>query len=132
MERASRIIGNLDVPERPLTPEQVVLSAWPSAVGKRLAQNTRAAKLVRARLVVEVEDAVWQRNLFTLSWQILANLAKHVGAGVVEDLEFRVVPRRREPQRAVASMPVFADDADGIVDPVLRQIYKSARRRETA
>ncbi|MDQ6679303.1 MAG: DUF721 domain-containing protein [Acidobacteriota bacterium] len=132
MERASRIIGKLNVPERPLTPEQVVLSAWPRAVGKRLAQNTRAAKLVRTRLVVEVEDAVWQRNLFTLSWQILANLVKHVGPGMVEDLEFRVVPRRREPQRAVASMPVFADDADGIADPVLRQIYKSARRRETA
>ncbi len=72
MERVSRLIGNLRVAEQPLTPEQVVLSAWPRAVGKKLAANTRAIKLIRTRLVIEVEDEVWRRNLFTLSRQILA------------------------------------------------------------
>ncbi len=132
MERVSRIIGQLRVPESPLTPEQVVLSAWPRAVGKRLAVHTRAAKLVRTRLVIEVEDAVWQRNLFTLSRQILANLTRHIGPGIVDDLEFRVLPRRREPQRALHAAPLLADDADAIEDPTLRRLYKSARRRETA
>jgi len=132
MERASRIIGNLPVAEAPITPEQVVLSAWPRAVGKRLAQNTRAVKLVRTRLVVEVEDQTWQRNLFTVSRHILSNLAKHVGPKIVDDLEFRVMPRRREPQRALHSAPLFSDEADGIQDPGLRRLYVAARRRETA
>jgi len=132
MERASRIIGKLNVAEPPLSPEQVVLSAWPRAVGKRLAQNARAIKLVRTRLVIEVEDQVWQRNLFTLSRHILANITKHVGPDVVNDLEFRVIPRRRGPQLAHSATPLLHDDADAIQDPGLRRIYKSARRRETA
>ncbi len=132
MERASRIIGNLPVAESPITPEQVVLSAWPRAVGKRLAQNARAVRLVRTRLVVEVEDQTWQRNLFTLSRHILSNLAKHVGPKIVDDLEFRVMPRRREPQRALHAMPLLQDESDGIQDPGLRRLYVAARRRETA
>jgi hypothetical protein len=132
MERASRIIGQMNVRERPLTTEQIVLSTWPRAVGKRIAQNTRAAKLVRTRLVVEVEDAVWQKNLFVLSRHILGNLERAVGPGLVDEVEFRILPRRREPQRAATAMPLFADEADRIADPVLRDIYKAARRKETA
>ena len=133
MEGVSRIIGKLRVPEAPLTPEQVVLSAWPRAVGKRLATHARAAKLVRTRLVVEVEDAIWQRNLFSLSRQILQNLSRHVGPNLVDDLEFRVMPRRREPQRAFKAAPLLQyDDADAIQDPTLRRLYKFARYRETA
>lgn len=131
MEGVGRIIGSLRVPESPLSAEQVVLAAWPRAVGKRLAFHARALRLVRTRLVVEVEDALWQRNLFGLSRHILSNLAKHVGPGVVDDLEFKVYPRRREPQRAPASTPLL-DEADGIQDPGLRRIYKARRSRETA
>ncbi len=132
MERASRLMGKLDAAEAPLTHEQIVVGAWPRAVGKRLAQNTRAIRMVRTRLVVEVEDRVWQRNLFTVSRFILSNLAKHVGPGLVDDLEFRVMPRRREPQRALYSTPLLHDEADGIADPGLRRLYVAARRRETA
>ena len=59
-------------------------------------------QLVRPRLVVEVEDQIWQRQLFALGYHIVRNLERHLGPDVVEDLEFRVVPRRREPQRAAA------------------------------
>ncbi|MCU1257438.1 MAG: hypothetical protein JWO80_323 [Bryobacterales bacterium] len=131
MEKASRIFGRMNVRERPITAEQIVLSAWARAVGKKIAQNTRPAKLVRTRLVVEVEDAVWQKNLFVLSRHIVGNLGRAVGPGLVDDVEFRIIPRRREPQRAAAAMPLFADEADRIADPVLRDIYKAARRKET-
>ncbi len=135
MERVSRIIGNLAVPESPLSAEQVVLAAWPRAVGKRLAAHARALRMVGKRLVIEVEDNLWQRNLFGLSRHILSNLSKHVGPGVVDDLEFKVYPRRREAQRASVSTPLLdahLDDAEAIRDPGLRRIYKAARRRETA
>src|SRR5215471_2594813 len=68
MERASSLVRKLSASM--ITSEELALAAWPDAVGKRIAAHTRAAKLVRTRLVVEVEDAVWQRQLFSLSRQI--------------------------------------------------------------
>jgi hypothetical protein len=131
MERASKLIRRLsgDV----ITPEQLCCAAWPEAVGKKIAGHTRPAKLVRTRLVVEVEDHTWQRQLFALTPHILNNLEKTLGRGLVEDLEFRIVPRRREPvmaRQAVPALPV--DDADAIADPVMRGIYKLSRKKAQA
>lgn len=128
MERASRVLGRLQLP---VTPEQLACRAWPSAVGRTIAANTRAARMVRSNLIVEVEDNVWQRQLFALRHQIKRKLEASIGPGIVEEIEFRVLPRRREPQRATV-MRARSDEADGIEDPVLRKIYKSARRKETA
>jgi len=133
MERASKFIRGLELPGDTLTADELACAAWPVAVGKRLAGHTRAAKLVRKKLIVEVEDQIWRRQLFTLSAQILRNIAKSVGPNLVEDLEFKVVPRRREPARATVSVPApLLDEADGIADPVLRDIYRVARRRALA
>jgi hypothetical protein len=128
MERASKLIRGLGLPGDTLSVEELACAAWAGAVGKRIASHTRAAKLVRTKLVVEVEDVIWQRQLFSLSWQILRNLTKGIGQGVVEDLEFKIVPRRREPARAKVSMPLL-DEADAIADPVLRGIYRASRKR---
>jgi hypothetical protein len=133
MERASKLIRGLRLSGDVISAQELACAAWPDAVGKTLAAHTRAARMVRTRLVVEVEDATWQRQLFSLSWQILGNLEKSLGRGFVEDLEFRVVPRRREPQRAQQAIPaLFADDADGIADPVMRGIYKASRKKAQA
>jgi predicted nucleic acid-binding Zn ribbon protein len=133
MEIASRLIRGLRVGGEPVTDEQLACAAWPRSVGKSIAAHTRAARMVRTRLVVEVEDHIWQRQLFTLSGQILRGLEKNLGRGVVEDVEFRVVPRRIEAQRAKAAAPGIAlDDAADIADPVLRSIYRASRRRAQA
>jgi len=133
MERVSKVIRSWQVPGGAIGADELACAAWRGAVGGKIASHTRAVKLVRTRLVVEVEDATWQRQLLSLSQFILRNLAKHLGAGLVEDLEFRVVPRRREPQRAGRSMPgLFADEASAIEDPVLRTIYKASRARALA
>ena len=133
MERASKLIRGLGLPGETLTVDELACAAWPVAVGKRVAAHTRAAKLVRKKLIVEVEDAIWRNQLFTLSYQILKNLAKSVGPDLVDDLEFKVVPRRREPARSMVSMPTpLLDEADGIADPVLRDIYRVARKRALA
>ena len=114
-----------------LTAEELACAAWPSAVGKKLAAHTRAWKLVRTKLVIEVEDAVWQRQLFALRPHILRNVVKGIGDGIVDDLEFKIVPRRREPARASTSLPLL-DEANAIEDPVLRDIYRAARKRSQA
>ena len=51
----------------------------------------------------------------------------------MDDLEFRIVPLRRDPQRAVVAAPaVFADESDAIADPVLRGIYRASRNKALA
>ena len=128
MERAGKSIAKLR--GAGLAPDQLAVAAWPAAVGERLAARTNALTLVRSRLVVEVEDAVWQKQLFQLSSQILPRIAKVLGAGIVEELEFRIAPRipRRPPQMAPA--PAVADaEAEGIRDPVMRTIYKRSRKK---
>jgi hypothetical protein len=133
MERASKLIRGLRVPGDMISAEELACAAWPQAVGKKIAAHTRAARMVRTRLIVEVEDHVWQRQLFALTRHILGNLEKNLGGGLVEDLEFRIVPRRREPQRAAAAVPaLFSDEAEGIADPVLRDIYKASRKKAQA
>ena len=139
MERASKLLRSLGLPAEAMTAEELACGAWGGAVGKKVAAHTRAAKLVRTRLVVEVEDAVWQRQLLALAPHILRNLDKSLGSGLVDDLEFRVVPRRREPQRArAASVAAGAtsalpyDEAEGIEDPVLREIYRASRKKALA
>lgn len=133
MERASKLIRGLRLPGGTLSGEELACAVWPQAVGKKVAAHTRAARMVRTRLIVEVEDKTWQRQLMALSRHILWNLEQTLGKGLVEDLEFRVVPRRREPQRAAQAVPaLFADESDAIADPVLRSIYRASRKKALA
>jgi predicted nucleic acid-binding Zn ribbon protein len=140
MERASKLIRRLRLPGETITAEELARSAWADAVGKKIAEHTRPARMVRTRLIVEVEDRIWQRQLFGLSRQILANLAERLGLGVVEDLEFRIMPRqanltalaRKEPERAAHAARGEADEAELIADPVLRNLYKASRQRAGA
>lgn len=113
-----------------LSAEELALAAWPAAIGKRLAGRTRAVSLVRDRLVIEVEDAVWQRNLHALRTQILSNLGGILGAAAPADLEFRIGVPRRPPQREErVGLP---DEADGIADPILSHLYRVSRRKAGA
>lgn len=80
-----------------------------------------------------MEDAIWQKQLFLLSSQILDRLRKVVGSGAIEDLEFRIAIPRRQPQRAPAreTVAVF-DEAESIQDPVLKKLYRLSRKKATA
>jgi len=133
MEPASRIIGQWGGVSDVIAPERVVCTVWAKAVGKNIAQRTRAVKLVRTTLIVEVEDELWRRNLRYLKGQILRNLIKAVGPDLVADVEFRVMPARETLQPADNALTLRpSDDADAISDPGLRRIYKAARRRQSA
>jgi hypothetical protein len=124
MERAARVLGKLGIAGE----EKLAQAAWPLAVGRRLAQRTAPLQLVGTRLVIRVEDAVWQSQLFTLREQILTRLEQVLGRRLVNALEFRVAIPRPGVHRA--ETPVrSADEADGIADPVLRTLYKASRKR---
>jgi hypothetical protein len=132
MEPASKMIRRMNLPGDTISHEQVACSVWARAVGKKIASHSRAARLVRTRLVVEVEDKVWRTQLMSLSGHILHNLEKSLGRGAVQELEFRVVPPRLDPRRALAAAPGLDDEANGIADPVLRSIYRAARKKALA
>ncbi len=130
MDPASRIIAKSGI----ISEERIACGAWKKAVGRNVALRTRALKLVRTTLVVEVDDEIWKQNLRSLRYQIINNLAKAIGPEIVTEIEFRVMPPRVGPQRAghLDRAETTADEAEAIADPGLRRIYKAARRRETA
>jgi hypothetical protein len=132
MERIGKSLGKLKL-DGVFSTEELARSAWPAAVGRRIATRAVAKALVRGSLIVEVEDAIWQKQLFHLRFPILAKLAEVLGQGVVTDVEFRIATPRRPPQPAQSLHPRVADDeADQISDPVLRIVYKQARKKASA
>jgi hypothetical protein len=138
MERAARLIKKISYSNTLFTDDDLARAIWPAAVGKSIAAHTSRLKLVRSTLVVEVEDAVWQKQLHPLTGQILARLHKVMGSQLIQDLEFRVAIPRRQPVRAeVRESTLIApqrvpDEADAIQDPVLRKVYQLSRKKATA
>jgi hypothetical protein len=57
-------------------------------------------------------------------------LNESLGSEVVQEIEFKIGIPRRGPQRA--QQIVSRDEADQIPDPVMRQIYKSSRKKALA
>ena len=138
MERAARLIRKNKLSDEIFSDEDLSRAIWPAAVGKAIAAHTSRLKLVRATLVVEVEDAIWQRQLFPLSAQIIDRIRKVSGSDIVKDIEFRLAVPRRQPMRAAVpdgALQQFSheiDEAEGIQDPVLKKVYRLSRKKATA
>jgi predicted nucleic acid-binding Zn ribbon protein len=135
MERAARLVKKNKFSSRIFTDDDIARAVWPSAVGKAIAAHSSRVKLVRDVLVVEVEDAMWQRQLFPLTSQILVRLHNVMGSDAIRDIEFRVsIPRRcamkaetREGAAACQGEP--RDEAESIRDPVLKKVYQLSRKK---
>jgi predicted nucleic acid-binding Zn ribbon protein len=125
MERAGRLFGKSRLMSQVADPETRARAAWHVAAGIKVARHTRATALVRSTLVVEVGDAVWQRQLTTLRHDLLRNLAKELGEAMVTEIDFRPMPARRQPQRAESAR---RPSPGNIEDPVLAMLYERSRR----
>jgi predicted nucleic acid-binding Zn ribbon protein len=128
MQRAGSLIGKLNLSRDSGNAEARAIAAWKVAAGKKIAEHTRATALVRNSLVVEVEDAVWQRQLNTLQHFLVRNLADVLGEALITGIDFRPMPPRRQPQRAATARP----SASRIEDPVLDLLYRQSQNRNTA
>jgi hypothetical protein len=126
MERAGRLVGKLNLPSQVVDGEARARAAWPMAAGKKIARHTRATALVRGTLVVEVGDAVWQKQLVPLRHFLIRNLKQELGEGVVSEIDFRPTPARRPPQPAPSARPA-PTHTDGIQDPVLAMLYRRSQ-----
>lgn len=132
VERASRILSRSRNFSDPQQTEQLARAAWSAAVGKRLADKPFRLRLFGNKLVVEVEDAVWQKQLTTLGGMILARMNEVLGRELVKELEFRVGAPRVPVKREEAPVTGVRDESDAIADPVLRHLYLTARRKKQA
>lgn len=138
MERAAQVLNSSKLTDKILPDDEIARAVWPLAVGKVIAAHTSRMRMVRSTLVVEVADATWQKQLFTLSKQILDRLQQATGNKAISNIEFRVGVPRREPQRADGTRsPLFAktdlsDEAEQIQDAVLKKVYRLSRKRATA
>lgn len=137
MERAARLINKSKLSRSVLSDDDLARAVWPAAVGKTIASHTVRVKIVRTTLVVEMEDAMWQKQLYPLASQILHRLRTVTGSSDIQDIEFRAAIARRQPQRAEsreggAVQPVHTDEADHIQDPVLKRVYRMSRKRASA
>jgi predicted nucleic acid-binding Zn ribbon protein len=139
MERAVRLIKKNKFSRQIINDDDIVRGLWPTAVGKAVARHTGKMTMVRNTLVVEVEDAIWQKQLFCLSRQILDRVQKLMGSTSIQEIEFRTGIPRRQPQRAESLHPFGAetlnnsgDGAAGIQDAVLKKVYRLSRKRATA
>lgn len=126
MERAGRFLAKLKL-SGTISADELAIAAWPAAVGARIASHARAAGLVRGNLVIEVEDAVWRKQLFHLRFDILRKMHELLGDAIVTDIEFRHATPRRPPQ--VSQALTSQDEADSIPDRMLRIVYRQARRK---
>ena len=127
MERAGRLIPTMLLSPELADPETRLRAAWPIAAGKKIASHTRVGTLVRGTLIVEVEDHVWQRQLSALRHFLLRNLERELGEALAVEIDFRPMPRRREPQRALSARPA-AHPGERIGDPVLAMLYQRSKR----
>jgi len=128
MQRAGSLFGKLKLSPEVADPETRARAAWTLAAGKKIARHTLAAGLVRGRLIVEVEDIIWQKQLYALRQFLLKNLNEALGEPLVTDIDFRPMPPRRKPQRAESARR----SPDGIEDPVMAMLYRQSKKQGMA
>ncbi|MGH9904416.1 MAG: DUF721 domain-containing protein [Pyrinomonadaceae bacterium] len=80
--------------------EAAGIVAWKHAAGDGLRDHAVPLRLFEKTLVVAVADITWQKQLTSLSGQLLSQLNSVLGRQLVTFLEFRVDPGALEKSRA--------------------------------
>ena len=121
--------------------EEVALSvaraSWDHIVGEGLRNQTVVTDFQNKRLTVAVGDTVWQRQLESMSAQLIFRLNSVMGTGTVRFIEYRVdataiesrVAKTRKVEPAPRSEPLpveLVTAAASINDPKLRRAFLGA------
>jgi hypothetical protein len=119
--------------------EAAAIAAWRHAAGEGLRDHTIALRLCEKKLVVAVADKTWQKQLQSLSGQLLFRLNSILGQPLVTYIELVVdpeplVPRmpqepRRSPEEQFADVrgaPELLAAAAQIQDQDLRRAFLGA------
>ena len=92
--------------------EAAALAAWKHVAGEGLRTHAVATRLEEGTLVVEVRDAIWQKQLATMRRQLIFRVNSTLGQPLVKDIELRINPKAL---KATAPKPVNTDILDNEV-----------------
>ena len=70
--------------------------AWTRAAGDGLRRHAIPFRLFRQTLVVSVADQIWQRQMQSMSAELISRINRLLGREVVCDIEFRIDPEAIE------------------------------------
>ena len=74
--------------------------AWSRAAGDGLRRHAIPFRLFQKTLVVSVADTIWQKQLQSMSAELVSRINRLLGREVVEIIEFRIDPAAVEQVRA--------------------------------
>jgi predicted nucleic acid-binding Zn ribbon protein len=66
-----------------------IVEKWPEIVGAQIAQHAKAAAVDTENLFVEVDNPVWQSQLFLMKEGIIKKLKKYNVH--IKDIKFRII-----------------------------------------
>lgn len=115
----------------------VARAGWDHIAGEGLRNHTMVTDFQDKKLTVAVGDPVWQRQLESMSSQLLVKLNAVLGTGAVKFILYRVdagalenrSPKNKQIEKAVAPdvIPVeLVTAASSINDPKLRRAFLGA------
>ena len=108
--------------------------AWTREAGDGLRRHAIPFRLFRKTLVISVADAIWQKQMQSMSAELVSRINKLLGRQVVDDIEFRIDPatieqvrtnsQPRQDPRARAPIPEeLVSAASEIADEDLRERF---------
>jgi len=114
--------------------------AWVRAAGEGLRPHAVPFRLHKKTLIVAVADAIWQKQLQTMSAELIFRINQLLGRSVVDFIEFRVDPATvskaragawseqasAKTERRIPIPPEVMAAAGGIADEELRQRFVRA------
>ncbi|SRR6266404_1026376 len=96
--------------------------AWTRAAGDGLRRHAIPFRLFRKTLIVSVADNIWQKQMQSMSLELISRINKLLGREVVEDIEFRVDPATVEQVRS-QNRP---DPGDKVRGPIPDELISAA------
>jgi hypothetical protein len=117
--------------------EAACIAAWKHIVGPGLSNQAMPVQLRNRKLVIVVEDNIWQRQLEQMRGQLLFRLNSLMGRSLVESIELRIDPsalaKARGTREGSKKEPLdykvpaeLLSAAKGIEDPGLRRAFLGA------
>lgn len=101
--------------------------AWKRAAGEPLCRHAVPFRLYRTTLIVAVSDAIWQKQMSSLSGQLLSRLNAMLGQGAITFIEFRIDPGTVENERAPRWPDVNHKTAESVLSSVPPELLVAAR-----
>ena len=98
--------------------------AWSRAAGDGLRRHAIPFRLFQKTLVVSVADTIWQKQLQSMSAELVSRINRLLGREVVEIIEFRIDPAKVEQVRA--NMQPAQSPRDEAREPIPDELISAA------